>query len=131
MNKTNKTIKASDFFKEIVKSCRENADYVQAEQILDYCNWPSYDDQLLPDFDDLPEVIAKVITGGCEGIYIDCFLVYDRKNPCTSSIRLGTYKTLDESEEAYGKMGLLSGLFIYHAEWYLNRNWRQFEKKED
>lgn len=77
----------------------------------------------------------KLDFGGSEGIYLDCYIEgicgeddeYDR-------VSLGTFKTLQTSEEAMAEMGKLAGCFTYALSKYVNAklddfSWKGYEVK--
>lgn len=90
-------------------------DYANAIEILDY-NLCRNGEVLTKDMTDLP-VFAWVNTGGCEGIYIDWYLGRNREH------YIGTFKTLEEDSEAYGKMGLIAGYLTRATEVFMWKNY--------
>lgn len=89
------------------------AEYEDIAAILDYSLCSNRPDRIYQVNGDYPEVKAVLTTGGSEGIYVDLSL-------CASPWyqHIATYKTLDESLDAYMKMGMLSGILTIAAEYY-------------
>ena len=86
-------------------------------EILDYSLAGSTKFEI--DFDEFICVECVVETGGSEGIYVSCYPVNVEGR---SRARIGTYKTLGESMEAYMLMGKLAGAFTHAVDLYLYVN---------
>ena len=69
----------------------------------------------------------KLDFGGSEGIYLDCF-VEGKCDDTDNTIRvsLGSFKTLQTSEDAMVSMGKLAGHFTYALSKYVNTNLDDF-----
>lgn len=70
------------------------------------------------------EIFTHVNTGGCEGVYIDCYLENGDEK-----IALGTFKTLEEGMEGYMLLGKLAGTFVLAGDNYLWFNEHKFKLK--
>lgn len=102
-------------------------EYAEACRILDYGIPSSMNRDVLmftrETIDWLPRPIVIVDTGGSEGVYVDWDLKLDppkEQNP--TMFRVGTLKTLDESPEAYGKMGLIAGYLVFATDLFVIQN---------
>ena len=109
-------------FNTVVEYLKTVTELSDAFDILDYDCVARQSVDLLQDED--YEVFAHVNTGGCEGIYIDCYLKYR-----DSTIALGTFKTLEEGMEGYIKLGKLAGAFVLAGDNYLWFNEHKFKLK--
>ena len=108
----------------IVTYLKTLPELASAFEILDYDMPASKQEELIQDTD--YEVFAHVNTGGCEGIYIDCYL----KNK-DNVIDLGTVKTLEEGMDGYIKLGQIAGAFVLAGDNYLWFNEHKFKLKEE
>ena len=77
----------------------------------------------------------KLDFGGSEGIYLDCYIegILDETEN-HRRISLGTFKTLQASEDAMAEMGKLAGHFSFALSKYVNSNiddfsWKGFDVK--
>lgn len=67
------------------------------------------------------------ITFGCEGIYLDLYAEGVVEKGCPAErVRLGVYKTLDESKDAYKTMGNLMAEFVFELRDFVNGNLAAF-----
>lgn len=113
-----------EMFDTIIKYLRTLPELVPSFEILDYEMSTLRLVDLVQNED--YEVFAHVNTGGCEGVYIDCYL----KNK-DNVIDLGTIKTLEERMEGYIKLGQLAGAFVLAGDNYLWFNEHKFKLKEE
>lgn len=115
-------------FSSIVRLAKENGDFDKAEAILDYVlpcehetgrhekvQLTAYEFNLEP-----------VINYGCEGIYVDCFLVgkFDESGRCR--LHVGTLKTLRQDLDAAKIMGELCGVLMHYASQYVSQNLHRY-----
>ena len=107
-------------FNAIIEYLKQLPELINAFEILDYYMSALRPEELIQDAD--YEVCAHVNTGGCEGIYIDCYL----KNKETV-ISLGTLKTLEEGMDGYIKLGQIAGAFVLAGDNYLWFNDHKFK----
>lgn len=68
------------------------------------------------------EVTCHVSTGGSEGVYLDCKILYTRGIGVKEQRTFATYKTLEDDLDAYIKMGMIGGAFTKLAEEYIFLN---------
>ena len=93
--------------------------YQKAADCLDYTLCPCSSVESLDD-DCIHTLHSQVEEGANEGIYVD--LVAEERTPSGPKVmRIGVWKTLDESPEAYEKMGAIAGL----ATWAAYKAWRE------
>ena len=109
-------------FNTIVKYLESVRELSDAIHILDYNLAARRPVDLVQDKD--YEIFAHVNTGGCEGIYIDCYLENGDEK-----IALGTFKTLEEGMEGYMLLGKLAGAFVLAGDNYLWFNEHKFKLK--
>lgn len=111
-------------------------------QLFDIINKQLEADGLIPeildysavDRDSIPiksysfDVIGVVNFGGNEGIYLDVYAKgYVRNADAPETIRLGVYKTLDDSKAAFKIMSDLNAEFVFHARDYINAHLDDFD----
>lgn len=100
----------SDLYSDIISWMKEYVpEYQEIDKILDYSL--SHDDNWQVPCEDTVEAIVN--TGGSEGIYIDVYLRHNDKKRC-----IMVFKTLDDSMDAYMKMGMLAGILTIAIENY-------------
>lgn len=109
-------------FNTVIEYLKTLPELVEAFEILDYASSALRPVDLVQDAD--YEVFAHVNTGGCEGIYIDCYL-----KDGDQTIDLGTFKTLAEDMSGYIKLGQIAGAFVLAGDNYLWFNDYKFKLK--
>lgn len=115
-------------FTAVVRMARENGDFAKAEAILDYVLPGESEDG----DDNKVELTAyefdfePVLNYGCEGIYIDCFIVGKFDQSGRSRLHVGTLKTLRRDLEAAKIMGELCGVLLHYAFQYVNENLHRY-----
>lgn len=113
-----------EMFDTIITYLKTLPELAEAFEILDYHMSELRPVDLLQSED--YDVYAHVNTGGCEGIYIDCYL----KNR-NGIVKLGTVKTLEEGMDGYIKLGQIAGAFVLAGDNYLWFNDHKFKLKEE
>ena len=105
------------FCQRVFDKAREQGCFSEAEQILEYAVTRGYGEALREISDYQFNFQAVVGFGGCEGIYIDCYVTGILQNGQKQSERIhcGTIKTLETSLEAMQIFGKLCGSLTYYA----------------
>ena len=117
-----KPMNGADFFDKI-------CDLIEAKGkmpgILDYHksdNWEGERTITTDEFD----ITNSLAYGGSEGIYLDVGLYFYGGSEDEGRAHIGTFKTLDESDEAMRTMGVLLADFIIEAGGYVRENPDEF-----
>lgn len=103
-----------DLHKDIISWMNDYVpEYQEISEMLDYSLPHDETWQVL--YEDMVEAIVN--TGSSEGIYIDVYLCQKEKHR-----KVMVFKTLDDSMDAYIKMGMLSGILTAAIENYQYQN---------
>ena len=95
--------------------------------ILDY-GLPEHSEIFIKDYG--WDLIGIVNFGSSEGIYLDLFCVGETGNPGRNKVRVGTYKTLYETKEAFKSLGALNAEFVYEVKDFVKSHFEDFDRKE-
>lgn len=122
----------SELFAAVLKRAQANGGITDIEAILDYYlpndNEPEFSERD-PYITDYHFNFVPCIQFGCEGIYVDLILDGSFDDSERDKMRIGTYKTLRQDEEACALMGKLCGLLMFHGTAYVNENIHRFTPK--
>lgn len=106
-------------YQNVMTILKESPAYRKAADCLDYTLCPCSSVESLDD-DYIHTLHGQVEEGSNEGIYVD--LIAEERTPDGPKVMpIGVWKTLDESPEAYEKMGIIAGL----ATWAAYKAWRE------
>ena len=70
--------------------------------------------------------LQSCINYGCEGIFIDCYLMGKFDESGRSKLHVGTLKTLRRDAEAAKIMGELCGVLLHYENKYVNGNLHRY-----
>lgn len=128
MNKVNKPTNQG-LFDKVVEILKEQG------KLPDHLDYHLHEHNLVELSDYQFDCNFKLDFGGSEGIYLDCYIegILDETEN-HRRISLGTFKTLQASEDAMTKMGQLAGHFSFVLSKYVNSHlddftWKGFDVK--
>ncbi len=108
----------------VLELAKSSGDFEKAKSILDYV-LPNEHEGLASEPVELTSYefdFVPIVNFGCEGIYLDCYLKGKFDESGRHTLHIGTLKTLERSLEAAKIMAELGGVFMYHANGYVNEN---------
>lgn len=112
---------------------KEAGEFGRAEAILDYILPCEHEDGIHEkvkltayEFDFQP-----YINYGCEGIYIDCYLMGKFDESGRFRLHVGTLKTLRRDAEAAKIMGELCGVLLHYEKKYVNGNLHRYTPEKE
>lgn len=111
-----------------VRLAKDNGDFENAEAILDYM-LPSEHESGCREKVKLTAYefnFEPVINYGCEGIYVDCYLVGKFDESGRYRLHVGTLKTLRRDLKAAKIMGELCGVLLHYANRHVNQNLHRY-----
>jgi hypothetical protein len=116
-------------FNRVIGLAQAHGDFERASQILDYHLAERHTVRELKDYEF--RFVARVVWGGSEGVYIDCYLEGTFDQSGDKRLHVGTLKTLDASLEGFRVMGELAGALTYHARRYVDKNIDRYVPEKD
>lgn len=112
----------------MIRMAKEAGEFGKAKAILDYILPCEHEESIREkvkltayEFDFQP-----CINYGCEGIFIDCYLMGKFDESGRSKLHVGTLKTLRRDAEAAKIMGELCGVLLHYAFQYVNENLHRY-----
>ena len=111
-----------ELFNEIWKRVEEKDESVK--EFIDYALSSSNKEEIrTTDFR-----FTATIDYGCEGVYVDIFIdIYNEETQSSDRYNFGTVKTLQDTDEAFVRMGTIFGQFLSCANAFTRENDLNFE----
>ena len=113
-------------FKNVLEMVKDNGHYSDAERIMDYAQVSTADERReLTDYEF--DSVAYVEWGASEGIYVTWYLQGSFDSTKDGKLKVGTFKTLETTIEAFKTMGALAGALTFYGYRYVNANLERYE----
>lgn len=120
-------------FSSVIRMAKEAGEFGKAKAILDYILPCEHEESIREkvkltayEFDFQP-----CINYGCEGIFIDCYLMGKFDESGRSKLHVGTLKTLRRDAEAAKIMGELCGVLLHYEKKYVNGNLHRYTPEKE